>query len=107
LLSNLDKKSTADNRRLELFGSAQTVITDNSLHYPEELMTAKNMGKIQEGGKAFAFRRRGRTKAIPVMYSSDDSSTAQNDSLEAAWKAVRTATNRQPEKSPKQNQSKR
>ena len=34
-------------------------------------------------------------------FSSDDTSTAQNDSLEAAREAVRTATNRQPEKSPK------
>ena len=34
------------------------------------------------------------------MYSNDDSSTAQNNSLEAAREAVRTATNRQPEKSP-------
>ena len=69
-------------------------------------MTAKKMGKNQEGGKAFAFKRRGRTKAIPVMYSNDDSSTAQDDSLEAAREAVRMATNRQPEKS-SERQSKR
>jgi hypothetical protein len=42
--------NTVDNRHPELFGSAQTVITDNSLHWPEDLQTAQKMGKLKRGG---------------------------------------------------------
>jgi hypothetical protein len=88
--------TTADNRRPELFGSAQTVINDNSLHWPEELKTAKKMGNNQKRGKAFAFERRSRTKAIPAMVQAQLKTTA--------WRQPEKQLERQPTGSQKSRQ---